>query len=164
MATTLLRCYNTWWIVCLSSYFAKLFLATTSLLSKQNIQHFCFHNHVLQPMSAHVCYATLLASTWRPHVLAIPISVVHVLVVVAHFDVVVVHFASVSSVDEEFRFHWELCSTSVVRKDGIDLDLPTKSEFVVFFANWLFKPKLPFTHVNHEIEVISAIRLVGLCI
>jgi hypothetical protein len=36
-------------------------------------------------------------------------------------NVVVVHFASVSSVDEEFRFHWELRSTSVVRKDGINL-------------------------------------------
>ncbi len=108
MATTLLRCYNTWWIVCLSLYFAKLFVAATSLLRKQNIQHFCFHNHVLQPMSAHLCYAMLSASAWRPHVLAVPISVVHVLVVVAHFDVVVVVVASVSSVDQEFRFHWEL--------------------------------------------------------
>ncbi len=36
-------------------------------------------------------------------------------------NVVIVHFASVSSVDEEFRFHWELRSTSVVCKDGINL-------------------------------------------
>jgi hypothetical protein len=54
-----------------------------------------------------------------------------------------------------------LRSTSVIRKDGIDLDLPTKSEFVVFFANWLFKPILPFTHVNHEIELVSAIEPAG---
>ncbi len=68
-------------------------------------------------MSAHVCYAMLSA------------SVVHILVVVAHFDVVVVHFASVSSVDEEFWLHREL--RSVVRKDGIDLDLPAVPIFVV---------------------------------
>ncbi len=68
-------------------------------------------------MFAHVCYAMLSA------------SVVHILVIVAHFDVVVVHFASVSSVDEEFWLHWEL--RSVVRKDGIDLDLPTVPIFVV---------------------------------
>jgi len=111
MATALLRCYNTWWIICLSLYFAKLFLAATSLLRKQNIQHFCFHNHVLQPMSAHVCYAMLSASAWRPHVLTVPISVVHVLVVVAHFDVVIVVVVSVSSVDQEFQFHWQLRST-----------------------------------------------------
>jgi hypothetical protein len=41
------------------------------------------------------------------------------------------------------------------------LDLPTKSKFVVFFANWLFKPILPFTHVNHQIELVSAIGPVG---
>jgi hypothetical protein len=41
------------------------------------------------------------------------------------------------------------------------LDLPTKSEFVIFFANWLFKPILPFTHVNHEIELVSAIGPAG---
>ncbi len=41
----------------------------------------------------------------RPHVLVVPISVVHVLVVVAHFDVVVVHSTSAFFVDDEFRFH-----------------------------------------------------------
>jgi hypothetical protein len=41
------------------------------------------------------------------------------------------------------------------------LDLPTKFEFVVFIANWLFKPILRFTHVNHEIELVSAIGPTG---
>ncbi len=138
MANALLRCYNTWWIVCLSLYFAKLFLTATSLLRKENIQHFCFHNHVLLPMSTHVCYAMLSASAWQPHVLAVPISVVHVLVVVAHFDVVVVHFASVSSFDEEFRFFSSSHNVVVVASvSSVDEE---------FWFHWELRSTIKFVH------------------